>query len=227
MDSPADGGPDRPAAPVRLLPCGDRAVLAELASADDVAAVVGLDQRPAGVAEVVPGARTVLVRFDPARVGTATIRAWLTALADTAPKTAPAGGTPPTDRRAAEVVIDVRYDGPDLADVAAHCGLTPAEVVARHTAGRYRVAFCGFAPGFGYLTGLDPALRTPRRPTPRVRVPAGSVGIAGDYTGAYPRASPGGWQLIGRTDAVLFDPDSERPVLLSPGTRVRFAAADR
>jgi KipI family sensor histidine kinase inhibitor len=106
--------------------------------------------------------------------------------------------------------------------VAELTGLDEAEVVARHTAGEYRSGFCGFAPGFAYLTGLPPELHVPRRETPRTRVPAGAVGLAGPFAGAYPRASPGGWQLVGRTDAVLFDVDRDPPALLAPGIRVRF-----
>jgi KipI family sensor histidine kinase inhibitor len=103
-------------------------------------------------------------------------------------------------------------------------GLDRDEVVARHTAVDLVVAFLGFTPGFPYLVGLDPALHVPRRPTPRTRVPAGAVGLAGAQTGVYPRSSPGGWQLIGRTTAVLFDPGREPPALLAPGDRVRFVA---
>ncbi|HVU92653.1 MAG TPA: allophanate hydrolase subunit 1, partial [Jatrophihabitans sp.] len=120
------------------------------------------------------------------------------------------------------VELAVEYDGPDLAATAAELGLSPAELVRRHAAGEYVVAFCGFAPGFAYLTGLDPALHVPRLAEPRTRVPAGAVGIAGEFTGVYPRPSPGGWRLLGRTDAVLWDLDRTPPALLPPGTRVRF-----
>jgi len=121
-----------------------------------------------------------------------------------------------------EVEIVVRYDGADLAEVAAMTGLDPAEVVRAHTSTLWRVAFGGFVPGFGYLVGGDPRLQVPRRESPRTRVPAGSVALAGEFTGVYPRASPGGWQLIGTTDAVLWDPDRSPPAVLTPGTRVRF-----
>ena len=124
--------------------------------------------------------------------------------------------------------ISVRYggaDGPDLADVAARHGLTPADVVELHAGARYRVLFLGFAPGFAYMGGLPAAIATPRRPTPRERVPAGSVGIAGEQTGVYPLAMPGGWNLIGRTDARLFDPDRSQPALFRPGAVVRFVPA--
>ena len=109
--------------------------------------------------------------------------------------------------------------------MAALTGLTGAEVVRRHAGREWTVAFCGFAPGFAYLTGGDPALRVPRRDTPRTAVPAGSVGLADGFSGAYPRRMPGGWQLIGRTDAVLWDLDRQPPALLPPGTRVRFVPA--
>ncbi len=130
---------------------------------------------------------------------------------------------PPLTATAAEpVVLPVRYDGADLAEVAALWGVAEEEVARVHSGIEFRVAFCGFAPGFGYLTGLPERLHVPRRATPRTAVPAGSVGLAGPYTGVYPRSSPGGWQLIGRTDAVLWDPAREPAALLAPGTRVRF-----
>ena len=127
------------------------------------------------------------------------------------------------------VEIPVCYGGAhgaDLAAVAAHAGIEVAEVVARHTAVEYRVAMLGFAPGFAYLLGLDPALQMPRRAEPRLRVPSGSVAIGGAQTGIYPRELPGGWQLLGRTPLPLFDADAARPALLAPGERVRFVAVD-
>ena len=127
------------------------------------------------------------------------------------------------------IEIPVCYDAayaPDLADVARHCGLDAATVVARHVGGDYRVAMLGFAPGFPYLLGLDPALVTPRRASPRTRVPAGSVAIGGAQTGIYPRELPGGWQVIGRTPLRLFDAARAAPSLLAPGDRVRFRAID-
>jgi KipI family sensor histidine kinase inhibitor len=123
------------------------------------------------------------------------------------------------------VEIPVVYDGPDLADVARLTGLAADEVVAAHTGTPWRVAFSGFAPGFAYLVGGDPRLAVPRRERSRTSVPAGSVGLAGEYSGVYPRSSPGGWQLIGRTDAVLWDLDREPPALLRPGGEVRFVRA--
>jgi KipI family sensor histidine kinase inhibitor len=124
-----------------------------------------------------------------------------------------------------EIVLDVVYDGPDLGAIAAETGLPRDEVIARHARGGYVVAFCGFAPGFGYLTGLDRQLHVPRLSEPRTRVPAGAVGIAGEFTGVYPRPSPGGWRLVGRTAARLWDVDREPPSLLVPGARVRFRPA--
>ncbi|MDE2483412.1 MAG: 5-oxoprolinase subunit PxpB [bacterium] len=126
------------------------------------------------------------------------------------------------------IEIPVRYggeDGPDLAAVAAHCGMSEAEVIRLHASAEYVVFFLGFQPGFAYLGGLDPRLATPRRATPRTVVPAGSVGIAGLQTGIYPQRAPGGWQLIGRTETRLFDWRSDPPALLRAGDRVRFVAA--
>ena len=114
---------------------------------------------------------------------------------------------------------------PDLPAVAAETGLTHDEVIGRHARGRYVVAFCGFAPGFAYLTGLDPQLHVPRLSEPRTRVPAGAVGIADEFTGVYPRPSPGGWRLLGRTAATLWDVERKPPALLVPGARVRFRPA--
>ena len=122
-----------------------------------------------------------------------------------------------------EVSIPVCYDGVDLPDVATHARISVEEVVARHTAARYRVAMLGFAPGFPYLLGLDPALAMPRRSNPRTSVPAGSVAIGGQQTGIYPQSLPGGWQLIGRTPMRLFDLTAASPSLLMPGDHVRFA----
>lgn len=126
-----------------------------------------------------------------------------------------------------QITLPVCYGGafgPDLDEVARHARMRPDEVIARHTGGDYRVYFLGFSPGFPYLGGLAPELATPRRATPRTQVPAGAVGIAGAQTGIYPQATPGGWQLIGRTPLVLFDPDAASPCLLAPGDRLRFVA---
>ena len=201
---------------MRLRPVGARAVLSEVDDLETVhrlsAAVraAGLD----GVVEVVPGYRTLLVTTD----GVASLAAVREAL--------PGLELPAVaEVRARLVEVPVVYDGPDLASVASSTGLSEAEVVQRHTAPEYLVAFLGFSPGFPYLVGLDPALHVPRRATPRTRVPAGSVGLAGNQTGVYPSATPGGWQLLGRTQAVLFDPRRDPPALLSAGDRLRFVAA--
>lgn len=199
---------------MRVLPVGEDALLVEVSSGDEAQALHAelLRRRAEGslpAGEIVPAARTVLLDglSEPARLA-----AELTALA-----------VPSAPRAVAETVeIPVRYDGPDLADVAAHWGVAEREVARVHAGVEFRVAFCGFAPGFGYLTGLPARYDVPRRPTPRTSVPAGSVALAGPYTGVYPRSSPGGWQLIGTTDLVLWDHARVPAALLSPGTRVRF-----
>ncbi len=197
---------------------GDRALLIECGSTADVLAfteaVSGASLR--GLTDIVPGARTVLVRFtEPDFVAPA--RRLLGGVA-----VPPTEQSPAADR--ADVVIDVVYDGADLIEVADRLGIAPREVVAAHTGRPWRVGFGGFAPGFAYLTGGDPRLAVARRPEPRTRVPAGSVALAGEFSGIYPRESPGGWQLIGRTDAVLWDLDRPNPALLTPGMWVRFRA---
>lgn len=169
-----------------------------------------------GVLELIPGMNNLTLVFDPLSTDPAELEAAAQALWARPPRRRAPG------RR---VDIPVVYDGPDLGDVASHCGISNDEVVQRHTATEYVVYFLGFQPGFAYLGGLDEALHTPRRPEPRVCVPAGSVGIGGAQTGIYPLASPGGWQLIGRTDLPLFDPHAEPPTLLAPGDRVRFVAS--
>ncbi|HEY6807896.1 MAG TPA: 5-oxoprolinase subunit PxpB [Gemmatimonadales bacterium] len=169
----------------------------------------------AGVREVVPAYAALTVFYDPLRVTYDALAAQLETLVSAA------GGDAalPAPR---EHRLRVRYDGEDLAAVADRTGLSTAEVVARHTAPWYEVGLVGFAPGFAYLGPLDPALVLPRRPEPRPRVPAGAVAIGGAHTGVYPFATPGGWHLIGRTDAVLFDPARSAPALLRVGDRVRF-----
>jgi KipI family sensor histidine kinase inhibitor len=158
-----------------------------------------------------PGLRSVLV--------TPGSGADLAALAQAVAALPADAGTAPEGRL---VEIAVRYDGEDLPAVAARLGLDVAEVVARHAAPTYTVACLGFSRGFPYLEGLDPALRVPRRDSPRARVPAGAVAIAADQAGIYPQAMPGGWHVLGTTDAVLFDEAAEPPALLAPGDRVRF-----
>lgn len=201
-----------------LLPYGDRAVLVELGSTERALAWADALEadRPAGVADVVPAAETVLVVLaEDAPVDR--VREALRAVRPAAQDR----GAPGT----ATIEIPVVYDGPDLADVAARTGLSEAEVVAAHTGTSWRVAFGGFAPGFGYLVGGDPRLRVPRRDRARTTVPAGSVGLAGEFSGVYPRPSPGGWQLIGRTEVRLWDLDRDPPALLRRGAEVRFTEA--
>jgi KipI family sensor histidine kinase inhibitor len=199
---------------VRVLPYGSRAVLAEVDSLERVYGLVAALRREAlgGVTELIPAARTVLVRFDPDVISGPALATWLR-------RRRPRPLAWASDRT---VELPVVYDGPDLPEVATLTSLEPAEVMERHLKGRYAVAFCGFAPGFGYLVGGDPALRVPRRDTPRSQVPAGAVALAGEYTGVYPRAMPGGWQLIGRSEAALWDAQRDPPALLSPGTQVVF-----
>ena len=206
---------DHPGAGVvrAVLPYGDRALLVEVADLAGVAAVAAaLERSPLpGQRELVPAARTVLVRLDrpPAETDAALVR-----------RLAPARGAAARD--VDPIDLPVVFDGPDLPEVAELTGRSVPDLVASLVAVEFTVAFSGFAPGFGYLTGLPEDLHVPRRATPRTRVPAGSVGLAGPFAGAYPRSSPGGWQLVGRTDAVLFDVDRAEPALLRPGARVRF-----
>ncbi|MDX3381768.1 5-oxoprolinase subunit PxpB [Streptomyces niveiscabiei] len=204
---------------LRILPVGDDALLVEVSSGAEAEALHAelSRRRSAGllaVRELVPAARTVLLDG-------------LTDPSGLAAELAGAEIPPVAARTEAAVEIPVRYDGPDLADVAAHWGVTEEEVARIHASTEFRVAFCGFAPGFGYLTGLPARYDVPRRSTPRTAVPAGSVALAGPYTGVYPRSSPGGWQLIGTTDAVLWDHTRTPAALLSPGTRVRFVPVGR
>jgi len=128
----------------------------------------------------------------------------------------------PTSRSVEIPVIYGGSHGPDLAEVAEHCGLSVSQVVEQHSAAEYIVYFLGFQPGFAYLAGLAPTLVTPRRAEPRLMVPAGSVGIGGSQTGIYPLATPGGWQIIGQTSLKLFNPTADKPTLLTPGDTVRF-----
>ncbi|CAL9594049.1 5-oxoprolinase subunit PxpB [Streptomyces sp. enrichment culture] len=199
---------------MNVLPVGTDALLVEVSTGEEAQALHAelLRRRADGtltVREIVPAARTVLLDglADPARLAAELAGA------------RPSPVAPPARRT---VEVPVRYDGPDLAEVAAHWGVPPREAARIHAGCTFRVAFCGFAPGFGYLTGLPERYGTPRRATPRTAVPAGAVALAGPYTGVYPRTSPGGWQLIGTTDLVLWDPEREPAALLTPGTRVRF-----
>ena len=203
---------------MRLRPAGERGLLVEVEDLETVhrlhAALRALD--PPGVVEVVPGYRTLLVVAEPGRAEV------LDELAADLPELE----LPDAEAVAGDPVeIPVTYDGEDLPEVARLTRLDVDEVVRRHTDPEYTVAFLGFSPGFPYLVGLDPALEVRRRDTPRTSIPAGSVGLAGGQTGIYPTASPGGWQLIGRTEVTLFDPGRDPPALLGPGSRLRFVEA--
>jgi KipI family sensor histidine kinase inhibitor len=209
-----------------IIDYGDQALLLQF---DSTAAVLAWsdvlrDADLPGAVDIVPASRTVLIKLDgPRYQGMA--RQQISKLrmpADCLERaTERADGT-------ADVVIDVVYDGADLDDVASLTGLTSREIVAAHTGTLWRVGFAGFAPGFGYLIGGDERLNVPRRSEPRTKVPAGSVGLAGEFSGVYPRESPGGWQLIGRTSkdqAALWDVDRDPPALLVPGQWVQFREA--
>ena len=184
-----------------------------------------------GVVELVPAYTTVTLHYDPVAVAAAgapdhEVAAWLARRVEEVAARAGQGSVP----AGREVVVPVCYGGdfgPDLARVAAHAGLSEEEVVRRHARAEYRVALVGFSPGFPYLLGLPPELATPRHARPRTEVPAGSVAIAGVQTGIYPLASPGGWNLIGRTSFRLFDPHATPPAALQVGDRVRFRPVDR
>ncbi len=204
---------------MRVLPSGSTALLVELGGLSEVLALyTALAEQPAdGVVDLVPAGRTLLVVTDPGRTTLERVEAWV--------RDTPLGSG--SRREGEELAIPVVYDGEDLADVADLLGCDEAEVVRRHTEATWTVAFCGFAPGFGYLTADDGDWQVPRRSSPRTRVPAGSVALAGEFSGVYPRQSPGGWQLIGRTDVAVFDLDRDPPALLTPGTRVRFRAVER
>jgi KipI family sensor histidine kinase inhibitor len=203
---------------MRILRAGARAILVEL---DDLTQVQALhaalvERREAGdlpaVVEIVPAARTILLDgvADPAAIVAAVDACPLTPVASSAP---------------AEVVeIPVVYDGEDLPWVAEQWGTSVAEAVELHCGAVLRAAFCGFAPGFAYLAGLPEEYAVPRLESPRTKVPAGSVGLAGSWCGVYPSESPGGWRLLGRTHVALWDPRRSEPALLAPGTRVRFVA---
>ncbi|MCX4524712.1 MULTISPECIES: allophanate hydrolase subunit 1 [unclassified Streptomyces] len=201
---------------MRALVAGSEGLLLEVDSAAEVAALhAELLRRRAElgpVREIVPAARTVLLDGvrEPRALAERIARWEVPPLAET---------------EGPLITVPVRYDGPDLAEVARLWGVGAREVAEIVGSLVFRVAFCGFAPGFGYLTGLPEHLHVPRRATPRTAVPAGSLALAGEYAGVYPRSSPGGWQLIGATDAVLWDPEREPAALFAPGLRVRFEEA--
>lgn len=203
---------------MEMRTCADAGLLVEVGSLDEVHALAAAvhEAGPDGVVDVVPAARTVLLRTAPG-TDLAALGSLVTGL-----ELGPA-----TDRAEVEAVeVPVRYDGPDLDEVARLTGLTTAEVIEAHSGTPWTVGFGGFAPGFAYLAGGDERLHVARRAESRTRVPTGSVGLAGEFSGIYPRESPGGWQLIGRTDAVLWDAERDPPALLRPGAQVRFVPVD-
>jgi KipI family sensor histidine kinase inhibitor len=201
---------------LRVLDYGDHALLLECDSTAEVlawsAALAGADL--IGVSDIVPASRTVMVKVDGAR--------YLPVTRQRVQKLRPAPDEGITAPGVPDVVIDVVYDGADLEEVGRITGLGADGVVAAHTGMPWRVAFGGFVPGFAYLVDGDPRLDVPRLDEPRTRVPAGSVALAGEFSGVYPRQTPGGWQLIGRTDAVLWDIDRADPALLTHGMTVQF-----
>lgn len=192
---------------MNIRPYGDHAVLIDC---DSLAEAQSWFTALETSADVVLGARTVLVRGVPAEIRSL--------IASTTP-------APPGVQAGPAIDVPVTYDGPDLLEVAGLTGLSPEEIIAAHCASPWTVAFGGFAPGFSYLVGGDPRLVVPRRSTPRTSVPAGAVGLAGEFSGIYPRASPGGWQLIGHTQVSVWDSQRETPALLNTGARVRFVIA--
>ncbi len=213
----------------RLIPVGESALLVELADEIDLSThnqVYALDSWMGesvvnGVTHWVPGYASIVIHFNPLLTDVSIVQDWFLACWRSCP--------PVSEREPAQIKILVRYggmEGPDLEKVAKMHHISPSEVVRMHTAPVYQVGMMGFTPGFAYLMGLDPGLATPRLVNPRTHVPAGSVGIAGSQTGIYPLDSPGGWQLIGRTEVALYDPHHEPHFLFSPGDEVRFVVAE-
>ena len=203
--------------PMRTRRVGEHGLLVECADATEVAATyAALRSRPAdlGAVDLVPAARTVLVD------GLADLTGAEVLIGNLVPER-----EPPAKLPGRVVELPVTYDGPDLAEVARQWQVDEAEVVRIHGGAEFTVAFCGFAPGFAYCTGLPDGLVVQRRQDPRPRVPAGAVALAGEFTAVYPSASPGGWQLIGRTDVPVWRPEEQHPALLEPGARVRFRDA--
>lgn len=209
---------------MNLLAYGDRSLMIEVDTTDAAiawtSALTGAELP--GIVDIIPGARTVLLVTDsPAR-----LPGLRTAVGSMAPESA---GTPASDTAASPLVVEVpvTYDGEDLDEVGRLTGLTTTEVVAAHTGQPWKVAFGGFAPGFAYLIGGDARLEVPRRDEARTRVPAGAVGLAGEFSGIYPRTSPGGWQLLGHTDLSMWDATRDPPALLRPGALVQFREVGR
>lgn len=203
-------------APV-IVPYGPGALLVDTTGRSAVALAQHLRNLP-GVIDTVPGAATVLLTFATSDFSEAEAMAHFAA----AVRKAWADASEATDAEPPRVRIPVRYDGDDLPLITARTAMPVEEIIERHCEPEYRVAFVGFAPGFGYLSGLNEALHLPRLDSPRASVPAGSVAIAGEYAAVYPRSSPGGWLLLGHTEMELFDTNAEPPALLRPGVIVKF-----
>jgi KipI family sensor histidine kinase inhibitor len=198
---------------MKLRRAGPEGLLVELSSLDEVMGLAAELRRrtPAGISEIVPAARTILLVGARANAVATELQQW------SVPALAPS--------EAAPVVISVTYDGPDLDEVLTRTGLARDELIALHSGTLLTAAFCGFAPGFAYLGGLPARVHVPRRATPRTEVAAGAVGLAGEFTAVYPRASPGGWQIIGHTRVPMWDATRDPPNLIAPGARVRFSPA--
>lgn len=212
---------------MRFLPAGDDALLVELGSLEQTLALFhAIEHNPfPGIQDLVPAARTVLVQYRPAEISSRQLAVYIQGLAGQGDRPADAAFVHRSDRR---VEIPVRYQGEDLEVVAQRLGISRAEVIERHTGAEFRAAFAGFAPGFIYLAGGDPCFHgMPRHTTPRTRVPAGSVAMAGDFSAVYPLDSPGGWQLLGVTPCHMWNLDRAEPALVQPGFRVRFRDQDK
>ena len=211
-----------------IVPFGERGWLANLAGFDDAVAsgvaanrIADVLRKRPGVDDAVAGVASVVIRVDPQQIDAAAARSLLETEIARTPLSAPPVGD--------AIVIPVYYGGefgPDLLDLCNRAGMSEDAFIRAHAGATYRVATLGFAPGFAYIGELDKTLRAPRLARPRTRLPAGSVGIAGAFTGIYPLPSPGGWNLIGRTPLTLFDPSAECPFLLAPGAAIRFKPID-
>jgi len=204
---------------MQFLPVGPRTLLVELADLDETLALFdALNAAPLpGVVEIIPAARTLMVRTAPGVAADGQLAAAILAAA-------PAPGTQRITGTVETIDLPMVYDGEDLDDVARHLGLSTAEIIAAHQAATWQVGFCGFAPGFAYMTSDDPRFDLPRRSAPRTRIPAGSVALASRFCGVYPQDTPGGWQLIGTTPVPMWDMRRDPPAALRPGMRVRFHA---
>lgn len=202
---------------MRLLPCADSGLLVELGDLDEVLALYAEleEDPPEGIIDMVPAASSLLLTVDPEHGDVERLGRAISSISVGTHERSTSG----------EVEIPVVYDGDDLAEVARLTGLDERGIIAAHTGQEWTVAFCGFAPGFGYMVGDDDRLHVPRRDNPRTRVPTGSVALGGEFASVYPRESPGGWQLIGHTDLEMWDLERDPPALLVPGRRVRFVEA--